>query len=69
MKRNILTHEQLESLTTPRLLAYKNSLLKCNEGPHWDEDGPGWDKQCPEWQEHYKLVKEILANRPHIDKK
>ena len=69
MKRNILTREQLESLTTPRLLAYRNSLLRVPEDEDWDDPSPRkWHKQHPEWKTHYALVKEILATRPHEEK-
>ena len=65
-RRNLLSRQKLESLTTPRLLAYRKSLLKV-----YEDDGGNypneciWHKQTPEWQEHYALVKEILATREH----
>jgi len=67
-KRSILTREQLEALTTPRLLAYRNSLLRNYEDEGWG-DPPEWHKQHPEWKAHYAMVKEILAERPHVEKK
>jgi len=66
-----LTRAQLESLPTPRLLAYKNSLLKVPETADWDNlcAVPGGGKQHPEWKAQYALVKEILADREHIPKR
>jgi predicted heme/steroid binding protein len=60
----ILTREQLEKLTTKRLLAYKNKLMDVHEGPNWDEGSyQGLNKTDEEWKSLYALVKEILAAR------
>lgn len=52
----MLTQEELEKLTTPRLLAYLRSWLTC-----WDSYKEGSD-----WQDHHRLIKSILAKREHI---
>jgi len=63
----ILTREQLEKLTTKRLLAYKNKLMDVHEGPNWDSDDVvRLNKTSPEWKELYAIVKEILATREHV---
>lgn len=54
----MLTKEQLEKLTTPRLLAYLHSWLTA-----WESD-----KEETEWKEHHKLIKSVLARREHIEK-
>lgn len=64
----ILTREQLEKLTTKRLLAYKNKLLKVPEEPNWDEaNNTRINKLSKEWIDLYSLVKEILSKREHIE--
>lgn len=69
MMVSFLTREQLEKLNTKRLLAYKSALMKCPEGPNWDEcDDDRMNKSRPDWQAQYALVKEILATREHIEK-
>ena len=60
----ILTREQLEALTTKRLLAYKNKLLKCHDEPASCSE---LAKSSPEWQELYATCKEILATREHVE--
>jgi len=53
----ILTREQLEKLTTKRLLAYKNKLMDVHEGPNWDSDDVvRLNKTSPEWKELYAIV-------------
>lgn len=74
----ILTTEQLESLTTERLLGYRNALLRCNDWPY-DEHGVAefkpvkirngnyqdLYKNSPIWKAAYAEVKRILATREH----
>jgi hypothetical protein len=67
-----LTSEELEKLTTKRLLAYKNSLYKVPEGPSYEETMYGgtdhdMHKQRPEWQSAVDAVKVVLAEREHIE--
>lgn len=78
----LLTTEQLEKLTTQRLLAYRNSLLKCNEWPN-DDNGAGLEyskvairdgnnyvglyKNSPLWKAAYAELKRILATREHLE--
>ena len=61
-----LSREQLEKLTTKRLLAYKNKLMDFPEEPSWDSSR--MNKSEPEWKQVYSELKEILASREHIEK-
>ena len=72
-RRNLqfLTFEEMQSLTTPRLLAYKNSLYKVPEGPSYEETMYGGQdhemhKQRPDWKVAVAAVKAILATREHV---
>lgn len=67
----LLTREEMEKLTTKRLLAYKNKLYKVPEGPSHEETmyggtDHGMHKQRPEWQETVKIANEILATRENV---
>ncbi len=63
----LLSKEELEKLTTKRLLAYKQSLLMVYESP--DHDNPhSLSKESEEWKACYKATKDILATREHIAK-
>lgn len=60
----------LESMTTQRLLKYKNSLLTVPEGPNWDNERGGRgqiNKSQERWQICYALVKEVLSGREHVE--
>jgi len=66
-----LTIEELEKLTTKRLLAYKNKLYRTPEGPSYEETMYGgtdhdMHKQRPEWKTAVEAVKVVLAKREHI---
>ena len=62
-----LTKEQMQTLTTKRLLAYKNKLMQCHDGPNWDFDKYNdFDKSSPEWQEIYTNLKEVLSTRENV---
>ncbi len=64
-----LSKEDLEKLTTKRLLAYKNSLMKVPEEPNWDESAnQRISKISPEWKKQYHLVKSVLATRENVQK-
>lgn len=67
---NFLTRDKLEALTTPRLLAYRNRLLKVPTPDPHDPDQPvkGTTKELG-WLITYTSVKEILATRPHVSRK
>ncbi len=65
MNELYLSKEQMEKLTTKRLLAYKAKLMKTNEQPN--EDGTGISKEHPLWKEAYKNIKEVLATREHVE--
>lgn len=66
---NYLTKEQLLKLSTQRLLAYKNKLLRATAGPNWGEDvSVGMNRSQPEWQKAYQTVKDILATRENVIK-
>lgn len=64
----LLSKDKLQKLTTSRLLAYKNALLKVPETPNWYED-TSMSKMNPKWIETYTCVKEILSSRKHIEEK
>jgi hypothetical protein len=66
---NLLTKEQLEKLTTPRLLAYKNKLMRVPESPNWDEPSYQLNKTDARWQETCAAVKAVLETREHVEKK
>ena len=66
-----LTREEMEKLTTKRLLAYRNSLYRYPEGPSHEETIYGgidyqMHKCRPEWKAAIALVKEILATRENV---
>lgn len=70
---NILRVDELEKLTTPRLLAYRNSLYKVNEGPSYEETIYGGKdfsthKQSPKWKSAMADVKSVLDTREHLDR-
>jgi hypothetical protein len=74
IRSSILTNEQLEKLTTKRLLAYRNSLLKCwdqyDEGDEGSKTGSSrLTKEDQEWKDVYKNVVDILNTREHVEKK
>lgn len=69
----LLTKEQLQQLTTPRLLAYKNKLMQVPEFPDWDDENSQINdkysqinKESLLWRETYFALKEILATREHV---
>ena len=64
----ILSREQLEKLSTKRLLAYKSKMIQVPENGNWDEPHARWNKSSPSWQSLYSLVKEILSTREHVEK-
>jgi len=64
----ILSRDQLEKLSTKRLLAYKNKMMQVPENENWDEPNVRWNKSSPSWQYLYSLVKEILSTREHVEK-
>jgi hypothetical protein len=63
--------KQLQKLTTPRLLALRDSLLTVPERGDWDNlcYSPGGGKESPEWQEYYAQVKHVLSGREHVPRK
>lgn len=70
-KDALLTYEQMESLTTERLLAYKSRLYKVHEREHWacsTNNGIHVTKESPEWKKTLSDAKIILATREHISK-
>ena len=65
----LLTKQQLENLTTKRLLAYKNKLMQVPESPPYEEDNVNrLNKLSPEWKECYATLKDILATRKNVIK-
>ena len=70
-KSSLLTTEQMEDLTTNRLLAYKNRLYKVHEHEHWScPDGNQWHvtKESPEWKAAVASAKAIRAKRENVAK-
>ena len=63
----LLTTQQLEKLTTKRLLAYKGALMKVPETPNWDEPDARLNKSSDEWQTAYAELKAVLSTRENID--
>ena len=61
----LLTKEEMEKLTTERLLAYKNKLMQVVEFD--DEDSDRMTKSSPEWQSLYANVKSVLSTREHVE--
>jgi hypothetical protein len=67
----LLTTEQMTSITTERLLAYRKRLLSVHDGPDDDvlycgDPDETMHKQRPEWVTAYEACKAILAKREHI---
>ena len=75
----ILSKEELEKLTTPRLLAYKTRLLKVRDYNCYcgdpsctvrsEENPDELNKSHPTWQNLFNLVKQILLTREHVERK
>ncbi len=68
MKDNFLSKDQMEKLTTKRLLAYKNKLMKYHDHPDW-EDPDSISKASDIWKETYANLKAVLATRENIKNK
>ncbi|WP_413665607.1 hypothetical protein ACG1BZ_10605 [Microbulbifer sp. CNSA002] len=72
----LLSLEELEQLSTERLLAYLRKLHQCEDSVDASDfceseahmPGVVFFKESDQWRNQYKLVKEILSARPHIDK-
>ncbi|WP_141215663.1 hypothetical protein [Hahella sp. CCB-MM4] len=70
-----LNQDELEVLSTERLLAYLRRLQKCEESIELSD----WQlnevstisgivfKSSEEWKTQYNLVKVVLAKRPNVD--
>lgn len=74
-KSALLTPEQMEALTTKRLLAYKNRLYKVPETETTDRYGYKTvnsflyvTKESPEWKATVVTAKKILSAREHVAK-
>lgn len=64
----LLSKEQLQNLTTPRLLAYKNKLMQVPEASYLENTSPPkFSKSDPQWQETYTVLKEVLSTREHVE--
>jgi hypothetical protein len=66
----LLTREQMEKLTTPRLLSYRTRLLRVPNQKHHDDMMYKYriSKEHPEWKETYVLCKAVLAKREHVSR-
>jgi len=72
-----LAVEELDALTTERLLAYRAKLLALEESVDASDLDPDeaaalpagflYFKQDPAWQEHYASLKAILGGRAHVE--
>ena len=72
-----LTYEEMEKLSTPRLLAYKKKHFRSAEYPFYVDDSI-WDCDCSTCRSHkeevtaystqFGYIKEILAKREHVGK-
>ena len=71
--KKTLSSEELERLTTPRLLAYKKRLHSCPEEASYDEREPGVTthyglyKSHPEWRAGMNRVLAVLKSRENVD--
>lgn len=68
----ILSFSEMEKLTTPRLLSYRERLYKVPEGPSHEETiyggkDTGLHKKRPEWKVAMAAVKAVLAKREHVE--
>ena len=71
-----LNKEELEKLSTERLLAYLKKLHRCEEDISQSDLSRQEVKQVegvvfkssPEWKSLYKDVKTVLATRPNVNK-
>ena len=66
-----LTEQELEKLTTKRLLAYKKKNFKSSDLPHFKYDYMSvkdWDIAVKHYEDTYAIIKRLLATREHIDK-
>lgn len=68
-----LTEAQLRALTTPRLLAYQQKMMRVHETESWDDHnkaypphGPIRNKDDPRWGELRALVRSILNERENV---
>jgi len=70
MKTNntFLSIEQMNKLTTKRLLAYKNKLMSYHETSDWD-DIDSISKSSDSWKEVYANIKTVLATKENLKKK
>ena len=67
-KINILQRDQLEKLTTPRLLAYKKSLLSAPDEPNWDEsESARLSKDSVDYERAHKDVTKVLRTRENVE--
>lgn len=66
----ILTSEQLEKLTTKRLLAYRNKFLAvpdCCAPECLCDASEVMSKIHRQWQRTYSELKTVLATREHVE--
>ena len=68
MNNKFLSKDELEKLTTKRLLAYKNKLMKYHDHPDW-EDPNSISKASDIWKETYSNLKAVLATRENLKSK
>lgn len=68
MKDNFLSKDQMEKLTTKRLLAYKTKLMSYHETPDWN-DPDSICKTSDSWKKVYANLKTILATRENLKNK
>lgn len=71
--KKTLTKEQMEKLTTKRLLAYLKSWREAPEHEDHEKSMYGGQSQiCKEdqfWKDHFEEIKSVLATREHVERK
>ena len=75
----LLEPDQLTTLTTARLLAYRDKLLALEQSPElsdWDphelaalDPTKVYFKDDPRWQRAYAELKEVLGGREHVERR
>lgn len=67
LQKPFLTKEQMEKLSTRRLLAYKDKMMEYHDTPNWDGDA-GLNKTSTSWIEAYENIKSVLSTRENIER-
>lgn len=77
-KPQVFSKEELQNKSTKELLGYLKKLHQCEESfemsdlvenPDLGDGSTIYFKQTSKWEKAYAHVKEILANREHVNRK